>query len=428
MKREHQLPMIAKARRVFSDNSLDDPNDRLLELLRASHLQEVNLDGKTIAVPVGSRGITGLCGLLRVLIDFLKSRGAGPYIVPAMGSHGGATAEGQLKVLSSLGVTEHNLGIPIKATMETVSLGRVRGREFVWPVYLDKHAAEADGIILMNRVKAHTDFSGSYESGLAKLLAVGLGNEDAARSAHSRGTAGLRDAIPALAEFLLQTKPILAGVAIVENALHKIAALEVLPSSMILPREPGLLEISKQWMGALPVTELDGLVISRMGKEISGTGIDTNVIGRRSIRGEADPACPNIDLIGVCDLTPASEGNALGIGLADLTTSRVAAQYNPAVTARNVLSTTFIERGKLPLVLPTDRNLVEAMVDLIERKGAKRPRIMFIRDTMTLSEFYMTESLVNKVIAGQDITILEKLKPIPFGPGDCLALEWHEND
>lgn len=418
------LPMIAKVWREYPDNSLPNPCGRLQELLAESGLDQANLDGKSIAVAVGSRGIAGLCGLLGTLLDFLKRRGANPFIVPAMGSHGGATAEGQTKLLASLGVTRGALGTPVKATMETVRLGEARGREFVWPVTMDKYAAEADGIILVNRVKAHTDFSDAYESGIAKMLAVGLGNEAGARSAHSRGVAGLREVIPAVAEFLLGAKPILAGVAVVENARHRIAALEVLPPDVIMRREPELLKMAKQWMGAIPVSQLDGLVISWMGKEISGTGIDTNVIGRRMIRGEPDPVSPRIDLIGVCDLTPASAGNALGVGLADFTTSRLAAKYDRAVTAMNVLSSTFIERGKLPLVLPTDKMLVETMAELAERKGKKPARIVFIRDTMSLSEFYVTEPLVDEILSMPGITLKEELKAIPFRAGDCLALDW----
>ena len=285
-------------------------------------------------------------------------------------------------------------------------------------------AAEADGIVLVNRIKPHTDFSGTIESGLLKMLVVGLGKERGAQVSHSQGTVGLRQALVPMAQALLQTGKVLAGVALVEDAQHRLAVVDVLGPEEMIQRESDLLKLAKSWAADLPIEQLDGLVISRMGKEISGTGIDTNVVGRVVIANEPDFPRPIISLIGVSDLTDGSAGNATGVGIADFTTQRLAGKMNASVTARNIITSTFLERGKLPLVWRDDREMIHEMVQLLLRRGIGQPRLIFIRDTLSLELFYATEPVVREVVERQDVTLEAEPTPLEFDGDGRLLLAW----
>jgi hypothetical protein len=416
-------PRVRKYRRSFEDRALPDPVGALEAALCGGPLDR-DYGGAEIAIPVGSRGIHRLPEIVAALARFLRERGAQPFIVPAMGSHGGATAQGQAHVLESLGVTEETAGAPIRSSMETLRLGAVEAAGETWEVFIDRRAAEAGGIVLLNRVKPHTDFSARHESGLVKMLAIGLGKADGARVAHSRGTLGLTSALPAMAGLLLQKLNVIGGVSLIEDANHHLARIEIAPPARIVEDEPRLLEIARAWMPKLPVDELDLLVIETMGKEISGTGIDTNVVGRRAIPGEADPPAPRIGLIGVCDLTPASGGNALGVGIADLTTARLAARIDAETTARNVITTTFLQRGKIPVVLPNDRELVRAAEALLRARKGCAPGVLFIRSTLHLDVFYASESLAPALAGDPTIEAVGGLAEIPYTPEGHLAFEW----
>jgi hypothetical protein len=415
--------LVRRYRRSFEDRALPDPVGALKAALAGGHLDRDHGRAE-IAIPVGSRGIHRLPEMVAAVVRFLRERNARPFIVPAMGSHGGATAEGQARLLESLGVTEESAGAPVRSSMETVRLGAVEAAGRNWDVFTDRLTFESDGVLLMNRVKPHTDFSSRHESGLVKMLVIGLGKEDGARVAHSRGTLGLTDALPAMADRLLRELNVLGGISLIEDANHRLGHVEVLRPGRIIDDEPRLLELARSWVPDLPVDELDFLVIELMGKEISGTGIDTNVVGRRAITGEADPPAPRIGLIGVCDLTPASGGNALGVGVADLTTQRLVSKIDAGTTARNVITTTFLDRGKIPVVLPCARELVAAGVKLLWSRNASEPATLFIRSTLHLDSFYASR-LLEPVLAGDpSIEAAGDYHQVPYTPEGNLAFEW----
>jgi hypothetical protein len=365
-----------------------------------------------VAVGVGSRGITGLPVMVRRLVERLSAAGAEPFLVPAMGSHGGATPEGQIEVLASLGITETAMGCPLRATMDTVVLGHTAGG---LPAYFDAFAASADGVMLANRIKMHTSFHGPLESGLHKMLAIGLGKERAATLLHSRGPDGLRDDMPEVARLLLAKVPFLAGFGVVEDGTHRPVALRGLSAAELEPGERELLDLARSLAPALPFAELDVLVVDRMGKDVSGTGMDTNVIGRLKIPGKPEPASPRIKTIVACDLTEATHGNALGMGLADFATRALAAKVDFGLTAKNVLASGFLERGRLPLVLADAAAALRAAIDHAyrDRPGDKsQARVVRIGSTLELEEFAVSENLI--AAARKLPGYLRDAGPVPF--------------
>jgi hypothetical protein len=366
-----------------------------------------------VVLGVGSRGITELPRMVRRIVERLQAAGAEPFLAPAMGSHGGATPEGQIEVLASLGITPEAMGCPLRATMDTVIVGHTPGG---LPAHFDAYAAAADGIMLVNRIKVHTSFHGPLESGLHKMLAIGLGKEKAATLLHSRGPDGLRDDMPEVARALLAQVPFLAGFGVVEDGTHRPVALRGLSAAELEAGERELLDLARSLAPALPFAELDVLVVDRMGKDISGTGMDTNVIGRLRIPGKPEPASPRIRSIVACDLTEATHGNALGMGLADFTTRALAAKVDFRLTAKNVLASGFIERGRLPLVLDDAAEALRAALAHAfrdrpqERDGA---RVVRIGSTLELEEFRVSESLIAE--ARKLPGYLEDSGPEPFG-------------
>jgi hypothetical protein len=368
--------------------------------------------GKSIALGLGSRGISDLVPMARALVDRVKAAGGEPFIVPAMGSHGGATAEGQAEVLAGLGITADSMGCPIKATMDTVELGTTAGG---LPARLDRHAAEADGILFLNRVKRHTSFHGPLESGLHKMLAIGLGKEKAATLLHARGPDSLRDDMPEVARALLRMAKVLAGFGVVEDGHHRIVAARGLAPAEMEAGERELLEISRALSPGLPFGEVDVLVVDEMGKDISGTGMDTNVIGRLRIAGRPEPDSPRVKALVALDLTEATHGNALGIGLADFTVRALLDKVDWRLTAANVLASGFLERGKVPLVLPDPAEALAAAIGHVHRgdpEGWRKARVLRIRNTLALEEFRVSESLLEEARAMPGF--LEATGPEPF--------------
>jgi hypothetical protein len=324
--------------------------------------------GARLAIAVGSRGIANLPAIVGEVVAWVREHDAEPFIVPAMGSHGGATSEGQRKILEGLGLTD------IVSSMDVVPLGS--------DAFMDREAYQSDGVILINRIKPHTSFHGQYESGLMKMLAVGLSKQRGAEALHRRGVAGLRERIPVVGRQVLATGKILFGVAIVENAYDETMLIKA--TCRIPEDEPALLELARANMPKLPVDELDLLIVDEIGKEISGTGMDTNVIGRLRIAGEPEPASPRIKKIFVRDLRGDS---AYGIGLADVTTRRLVEKADWKITEINAQTSGFVLRVKLPEVVET-----------FEPTGARAVRI---QNTLRLDTLIVSEPVL-KEIAGRD--------------------------
>jgi hypothetical protein len=386
---------LTKIRQRFERQALPDPVRVLRQQL--TRLNEHFPPGARIGVCVGSRGIGNLQSIAREVVAYVKGRGATPFIVPAMGSHGGATAEGQVEVLASYGVAEATVGAPVRATMETVELQK---GDLPFAVFMDRHAHESDGVMLINRIKPHSDFHGRYESGLMKMALIGLGKQDGALAIHRFGVAGLRELIGPGARRVLSEGKILGGVALVEDAYHDTMVVRVLKADEIADQEPHLLELARKSMPRLPVRTLDVLIIDRMGKDISGVGMDPNITGRIGVNGEHDPTAPQIGAMIVCDLTDQSHGNAIGVGLADVITRRLYDKIERDAINANVITSNFLERGKIPIAVASDREAFDIALRSCAHASNGSPRIIRILDTLHLEEIYVSSAVLDQLCDG----------------------------
>jgi hypothetical protein len=383
---------LSKIKQNFERNSLNDIKGEVRrELLKLSPL--IN-PGSSIAVAIGSRGIRNIEVIGMEVARFIREKEANPFFIPAMGSHGGATASGQEKILSGFGITEKKAGAPVRSSMEVIEIPQ--GDSPV-PVFVDKNAYNADGIILINRIKPHTDFSSKYESGLIKMTAIGLGKEKGASAIHSYGVFGLTDLIPLVAEKIIATGKILGGIAIVENAYDETMMLQALKSNEFFEREPSLLDIARKNMPSFPVDDIDVLIIDQMGKEISGVGIDPNIIGRIKITGLKEPDRPRIKAIIVSDLTEMSYGNAVGIGLADVITRKLFDKINFSSTYSNASTSSFLERAKLPIVASDDREAFRLALRSCGYLKAGEEKIIRIKDTLHLDELLVSKAVLDLI-------------------------------
>ncbi len=374
--------------------------------------------GSTIAVAAGSRGIANIDTITRRVVASLKDAGADVFLFPAMGSHGGGTAEGQKEILASLGISEAAMGAPIRATMETREIGRSR---FGFPVLVDTYAAEADGIVVINRIKPHTDFQGPIESGLMKMLAIGMGKHRGCVEVHRQTVQfGYREVIPAIGEVILENLPVLFGIGILENAYDETAQIHAIPGKEIPDREARLLEHAKKIMARLPVDQLDVLIIDEMGKNISGTGMDTNVIGRVMFIGEPEPVKPEITRIVVLDLTEPSHGNAVGVGLADFTTRHLLGQVDFKAVATNAIAAMTPEKGRMPIALDTDREAVSAALQTIGPIAPEDARILHIKNTLELSVMEASAALKSDLQKVDGIAVEGPMGPLAFDDNGCI--------
>jgi hypothetical protein len=412
---EAEIPSFYRVRQSFDRPRVDDPvaavRGELETVLPAGSLAP----GARIGVTVGSRGISGLSELVRAAIDFLKGRGAQPFIIPAMGSHGGASAEGQRRLIAHYGVSEEAMGCPVRSEMQTRSLGRTAaGIE----ARIAEAAWESDGILLMNRIKPHTDYTGPIESGLTKICAIGLGKYDGAREIHRHlFTVGLGDAIRGVTEKLLESGRILGGIGILENAYHETARVVGVPARELFETEERLLAEARRLTGRLPLSEIDVLVCDRLGKNISGSGLDTNIIGR-SVYGytHGQPWCegmPAIFRIAVMEVSDESDGNALGMGLVDFVPERFMQRVDLTVTRLNALTSGCPTAVKIPIVLADDREVIQTAI----RTAPLRPEgpwVVYVRDTLALEHVLVSESC-RPLVEGRDgIEIESGPTPLEF--------------
>jgi hypothetical protein len=372
-----------------------------------------------IAVGTGSRGIANLDRLVRATVDALKSRGFQPYIVPAMGSHAGATAEGQRALLADYGITAETMGVPVRASMDTVVIGEVDGI----PVHMDRNAVETGAAFLVCRIKPHTDFRGRIESGLSKMCAIGLGKQKGAQTLHSAGVRGLRDVMPRAARVAVEKGLLVGGVAVVENQRDETALIKGLTGEEVGgPLEAGLLEDAYRLLPRVPFDVVDVLVIDRMGKNISGTGMDSNVLNRARVPGEAEPEGLFIMNVAVLDLTEETHGNATGIGLADFMPARVLGKLDLAWTYMNGLTAGVVgtERIKLPIVLPTDRDVIVAAVATCGRTASEPVRLAWIQDTLHTEVLGVTEALLEEARRRDDLEVLAEPTEMPIDSEGAL--------
>jgi hypothetical protein len=400
------LPPLYRVRQCWDTQPLADVAGAVRAQLDAVGLRTQITPGMRVAVTAGSRGIRDMVQMLQTSVAWLREAGAEPFIVPAMGSHGGATAAGQVRLLADLGVTAATMGCPIQATMEVVELGHLDDGT---PVYLDRHAAEADGVLVVNRIKPHTSFKADIESGIAKMCAVGLGKRLGAEMVHRRGVVGLRTLLVPMARMVVSRGKVLAGLALLEDAREQTADIVALPPAEIGGAgEAHLLERSKVLMARLPFDQLDVLVIDAIGKNISGTGMDTNVIGRLRIPGEPEPATPQITVIVALDLTEASHGNATGVGLADLIPAHLAQKIDFAATYINNITSGLIglRKGALPITLPTSRTAIATALRMCGQPDLNAIRLARIPNTLLLEELLVSPALLPEVAVHPGLELL----------------------
>jgi hypothetical protein len=414
------FPPIARVRQSIPQPQVKDVPGTVRKLILESGLRNRVGAGGTIAVGVGSRGITAIPTVAKAAVETLKEMGYKPFIVAAMGSHGGATPEGQRELLAGYGVTEEAMGVPIKTDMDTVVLGT---NPVGLPIYFDKNAYGADGIVVLNRVKPHTDFHATYESGVLKMLVIGLGKRDGATQVHKLGLRGLKEVLPAVGKFLVANTKFALGLAIIENAEDMPAEIVPLEPESILDTEPKLLHRARELMGRLPFDQIDVLVVGEVGKNYSGAGMDPNVIGRLMIETQNDFERPVVTRLVVLDASEETHGNIVGVGFADLTTERLVGKLDPVPFRINILTSCCLERGRIPITLPTDRDVFQAALDTCWRIDPSEARMVIIPNTLELNTMWVTGPLDAEVKAHPHLTRETDYAPPPFSTDGWLDQE-----
>lgn len=412
------LPQIVKAEQLFDKSHMTHIEEYIKENLKNIEGYKSIKRGQNIAVTGGSRGIKAIDIITKAVCDMVKEKGAYPFIVPAMGSHGGATAEGQMGMLEAIGITEETMGVPIKSSMEVVQIGEITdGR----PVCIDKYANEADGIIIINRIKEHTSFKGEYESGLMKMMAIGLGKQMGAENYHKTGFEHMPQIIEEVGIEVLKKANICFGVAILENGYGKISEIALLNSDEIPREEKKLLIKSKELMPKLFFKQADVLIVKEIGKNISGTGIDSNITGR--FNNEYFKGDVSITKISVLDLAEKSHGNFNGTGLADFTTRRLYEKMDLAMTYPNALTSTTVVTVKIPMILDTDKMAVQAAIKTCNLFDLTNCRLAIIENTKNMKTIYISENMIEEA-KGKNVKILSEPMDIPFTEDGSLRLDF----
>lgn len=410
---------MLRLRQHFNGPRVDDVGSEVRRALERLDLTKTIRPGQSVALTAGSRGIANIPVILRSVVQHLKDLGARPFLVPAMGSHGGGTAEGQRQVLESYGITEAFVGAPIRASMEVVSLGTTSEG---FPVVIDKLASQADHIGVIGRVKPHTAYHGPIESGLMKMMMIGLGKHTGAANAHRILLEYPYDqVVRSIGRTIRAKAPIAFGLAVVENSRDETAHVEAARPGDFEPVEQKLLVLARDWLGRLPFGEADLLIIDEIGKEISGSGMDTNVVGRkRAFRMKTPENQPDMRFIFVRGLSAHTHGNAAGIGMADFCTTRLVRSMNYHATVINCLTSGYPEGANLPVHLDTDRQVLDAALAILGTRQSKDARILHIRNTLVLEEVEASEPCLEMPKASQ-FEVMGGAKELTFDSAGNLA-------
>ena len=405
------FPKVVRVRQRFHSTRVEDIPARVAREVGRLDLSGLK-PGDSVAITAGSRGVANIATIIRSLAEELKKRRALPFIVPAMGSHGGGTAEGQRSVLAHYGITEAAMGVPIRATMETLPIGETPEGT---PVVLDRNALEADHIAVVNRIKPHTDFDAEIESGLTKMLAIGLGKHRGAIRYHrANNRYGYYRVLTRVAEVVRKRCSILLGLGIVENGYDQTGVIEAMTSDGLFKGEKRLLKVAKSWLARIPFNRGDVLVVDEMGKNVSGTGMDTNVIGRRAGSGQPFAGSPSFSRIVVRDLTPESYGNAIGVGMADVVTRRLVDKIDTRPTYVNAVTSTNLESVRIPVTVESDREALETAISTSSAPSGEDCRMIWIRNTLKLDRFVASEALLDEVEGNGDLQVVERLGDLDF--------------
>lgn len=410
------LPRMVKIRQSFPAEELTDVEAAVNREMANARVLELIKPEMCVAVAVGSRGVAGLSTIVRVVVEAIKGRGGRPFIVPSMGSHGGATAAGQIEVLANLNVTEATAGCPIRSSMEVVQIGRLDNG---LPVYIDREASQADGIVVINRVKPHTAFRGSVESGICKMITIGLGKQKGAESCHAYSFKYMAENILAMSQIALEKMPVLFAVATVENAYDKIRKIRVAAAKDIIETDRQLLVEAKANMPRIYFDQIDVLVIDRIGKNISGDGMDPNITGRYPTPYASGG--PEVSKMAVLDLTDETHGNANGMGTADFATRKLADKVNFKMTYANGLTSTVVGPTRMPTILDNDRDAVKAAIKTCNALELTKAKVVRIKDTLHLAEIWISESLLPAAQNHANIEILSKPAIMKFDDRGNLA-------
>ena len=417
------LPSFLRVKQRFPDLRLKDIRGSILSELERSGLARGLRPSSQIAIGVGSRGIANLATIVKSVVEFWTESGHRPFLFPAMGSHGGATAEGQRQVLERYGITESTMGCPISSQMDVIPTGATEGGI---ETFADKSAMASDGILLINRVKWHTSFQGAVESGVTKMAAIGLGKIDGARSCHRHARSlGMAQVIPAAARQNLATGKILGGLAILEDASHQTARVAALPAKSLIEDETKLLETVHSWKGRIPVPALDLLILDEIGKDISGTGMDTKVVNR-GVHGQYNPwpDTTRIERIYLRDLSAATHGNAVGIGMADMIHSRLLQKVDPESTWVNAVTSGSLAAVRAPIHYPSDRKCIETLVQTVGKADTGTVTIGWIRNSLELGKLALSENLRPQIEANPALEIMGPAFPLCFDNEGNARMQW----
>lgn len=406
-----EIPKMFCVRQKFSRDGVEDVPAVLREKLDQEALKARIKPGMTVVMTGSSRQIANMAAILRELASFVKQLGANPYIIPAMGSHGGATAEGQLEILESFGITEASCGCPIFSSMETVQVGRLENGD---EVRVDKFAHDADAIIVVGRIKAHTAFRGPYESGLIKMMAIGMGKREGADSLHRSGFQVMGERLPQYAKVVYDHCNIVFGVGTIENEFDQTCRIEVIPGEEIFQREPELLLYAKSRLPRLLFPETDILVVHEIGKNFSGSGMDPNVTGTFGTPYAAGGI--QKQRVVVLDLSPESHGSFIGLGMADITSKRVLEKLDTNATYFNMITSTVLGVGKIPMVLEDDKMALQAAIRTLTDVDKSKVRIVYLKNTLSLETVMLSEAMLEEARARDDVEILEEPRPLRFDP------------
>jgi hypothetical protein len=414
------LPRLLPVRQTLPDRAIKDiPGTVARELSQAGFASRLK-PGSSVAIGVGSRGIANLSVIVRAVVDYWRAQGMRPFLFPSMGSHGAATADGQAQVLADYGLHESAMGCPVRSSLEVVDLGKTpQGINAL----VDRLAFESDGVMLVGRVKWHTDFDGKIESGLYKMMAIGLGKQAGAKRYHSFAyTMGMEAVVRSVGRRVLESGKILGGLAILEDGHHNTALLAAVPVESMEPREEELLALAKSWTARIPVAELDILIVDEIGKNFSGTGMDAKIVNRNAV-ASYNPwtFAPRIGRIFVRDLSPLSHGNAVGVGMADIVTDRLVDHIDWAQSLMNSLTANHPAAVRTPIHLPTDRECLEAMAPTVGKLNLMELKIGWIRNTLELSGLLLSDTLRDEIEANPNLTITGGPVEIRYGADGNLV-------
>ena len=404
-----KLPRFVKIRQKFDNFAIENVRDAVdAALLRPGTLERVQ-PGQRIALTAGSRGLSHIVEILRRVAELLKEKGALPFVIPAMGSHGGATAEGQEAVLASYGITEKTVGCPIISGMETVQIGTAEDGK---PVRIDKYASEADGIILIGRIKAHTAFSGRIESGLVKMAVIGVGKQFGAEICHGDGFGKMEENICRIAKVIFDSGKVVFGLGLIENAYDKTHSIHAVPTVRIFEEEPDLLIEAKKLMPSILLSPVDVLVVDEIGKNISGSGLDPNISGTFSTPYASGGL--EKQRVVVLDITDESHGNGLGMGAADFSVQRAFDKFDFEMTYPNALTSTVIRPVKIPMILANDKLAISAAIKTCNLIDFDNPKVVRIKNTLEIGEIMISEALIPEAEANPLIEIIGTPEKLPF--------------